>query len=68
MIIMVFLSASYAQALPLGQDSSNSHRETRSSVYTDPTYGTSTNGRLAYGLVSFACLFSLAFVLGTLSM
>jgi hypothetical protein len=67
MVTMAFLSSSYAQALPLGHDPS-SHIESRYSVYTDATYGTSTNGRLAYGLVSFVCLFSLAFVLGTLSL
>ncbi|KAF2452021.1 hypothetical protein P171DRAFT_479033 [Karstenula rhodostoma CBS 690.94] len=62
---MAFLWSSYAQALPLNRGSSGSYVEPRKdSVYTDPTYGTSTEGRLAYGLVSFVCLFSLAFVLG----
>ncbi|KAF9739600.1 hypothetical protein PMIN01_02234 [Paraphaeosphaeria minitans] len=62
---MAFIWSSYTQALPMSHGPSKSLVQLRSdSVYTDPTYGTSTQGRLAYGLVSFVCLFSLAFVLG----
>lgn len=67
--IKAFLLISHAQALPINHHFSESHLDPRGhSVYTDATYGTSTEGRLAYGLVSFACLFSVAFVLGTLVM
>lgn len=66
MILMALLWSTYAHAFPLGNDASNVHIDSRGdSVYTDPTYGTSTQGRLAYGLMSYACLFALAFVLGT---
>ncbi|KAK7188104.1 hypothetical protein DPSP01_001645 [Paraphaeosphaeria sporulosa] len=65
MVVMAFLWSSYLQSLQLSHGSSASPVHPRSnSVYTDPDYGTSMQGRLAYGLVSFFCLFSLAFVLG----
>ena len=72
MAAMVLLSwaavSRYADAMPVRREGAASlgGRARRESVYTDLTYGTSMQGRLAYGLVSFGCLFALAFVLGRL--
>ena len=65
--LMWAANAFYVQALPLREGTDAAALvPRRKSVYTDVTYGTSTEGRLSYGLVSFACLFALAFVLGKL--